>query len=115
MSSTPPVRCLTSVFGLLCVLGDVVLGPPVCEHQSDPGDVSASWTSALCFREAVLYHVFQGQTRHGSLFHVFNLTSDVRRVQVRAQIMTFFFRENLFHFVLPLNVCRQESLSVGNS
>lgn len=38
---------LTGFFGLLGVLGDVVLGPSVCEDQSDPRDVAFGGTAAL--------------------------------------------------------------------
>lgn len=73
-SSPPPLhRSLTGFFGLLGVLCDVVLGASVCEHQSNPGDVATGRTSALCLREAVLHHVFKGQTCHGAFLHVFDL------------------------------------------
>lgn len=64
---------LTCFFSLFGVLADVILGPPVCENQSDSGDVATGWTSSLRLGEAVLQHVLQRQTRHRPFLHVFNL------------------------------------------
>lgn len=75
---------LTGFFGLLGILGDVILGASVCENQPDSWNAAAQRTSAFCLREAVFQHVLQGQAGHRTFLHVFNLNMDSNNISSRV-------------------------------